>query len=377
MKILHIIIGLNVGGAENALKRLIESHLTTPNYQHSVISLTTIGKIGSQLQELGIEVDALEITSLWNSPIKFLKLIKIIKKKQPDIIHSWMYHADLLGGIAAYFTKTKIIWSIRNTHATVGSGTASFTKYIMLTCALLSKYIPRKIVCVANSAILSHHKYNRAKMLVIPNGYDIEKIITQSNCISRETFRESLGINSDTIVIGSIGRFNDYKDFPTFIKTASLLLNIYENLKFLLIGRNVDTNNNTLMTLINKTIDPSAFLLLGERSDIPVCLKAMDIFCLHSISEGFPNVLGEAMCIGVPCVTTEAGDAALMVRNTKLVSPISDSIALAEKIKSIIIISIEERHKIGSQLQRIITTDYSLQNMQQSYEKLYTEVANS
>lgn len=377
MKILHIIIGLNVGGAENALKRLVESHLTTPNYQHSVISLTTIGKIGTQLQELGIKVYTLEITSFWNAPLKFLKLIKIIKNNQSDIIHSWMYHADLLGGIAAYLTKHKIIWSIRNTHATVGSGTASFTKYIMLTCAWLSKYIPKKTVCVANSAILSHNKYDHSKMLVIPNGYDTEKIIKQSNNISRETFRSSLGIDSNAIVIGSVGRFNDYKDFPTFIETASLLLTTYDNLKFLLIGRNVDTNNNALMTLINKTIDPSAFLLLGERNDIPVCLKAMDIFCLHSISEGFPNVLGEAMCIGVPCVTTDAGDAALMVRNAKLVSPISDPTALAEKVKLIITLSPEERHEIGAELQRIIKTDYSLQNMQQSYEKLYTEVANS
>lgn len=377
MKILHIIIGLNVGGAENALKRLIESHLTTPNYQHSVISLTTIGKIGTQLQELGIKIYTLEITSFWNAPLKFLNLIKIIKNNQPDIVHSWMYHADLLGGIAAYLTKHKIIWSIRNTHATVGSGTASFTKYIMLTCAWLSKYIPKKIVCVANSAISSHNKYDHSKMLVIPNGYDTEKIIKQSNNISRETFRSSLGIDSNAIVIGSVGRFNDYKDFPTFIETASLLLTAYDNLKFLLIGRNVDTNNNALMILINKTIDPSAFLLLGERNDIPVCLKAMDIFCLHSISEGFPNVLGEAMCIGVPCITTDAGDAALMVRNAKLVSPISDPTALAEKVKSIITLSPEERHEIGAELQRIIKTDYSLQNMQQSYEKLYTEVANS
>ena len=101
MNILHVIIGLNVGGAENSLKRLIDSHKDNTNYQHSVISLMTIGKVGEQLQESGIEVCSLGLKSLLSLPITFFRLIRFIRKANPDIVHTWMYHADLLGGLAA------------------------------------------------------------------------------------------------------------------------------------------------------------------------------------------------------------------------------------------------------------------------------------
>ena len=380
MKILHMIIGLNVGGAENSLKRLIEIHKDNQNYQHCVISLTTIGKIGEQLQVSGIEVKALGMTSAFSVPITLWRLIKSIRHINPDIIHTWMYHADLLGGLAAYFTQKKVIWSIRNTHVAIGSGTAKTTKYIMWLCAKLSYKIPSKIICVANAAKISHYKnyrYDNKKMIVIPNGYAIDAIQKMVINTQKEKLLTELKIRNDKIIIGSIGRFNDYKDFPTFIKSANILLMSQQNLQFLLIGRDVDENNKSLMSLISDTVSPNAFVLLGERNNIPELLSLMDIFCLHSISEGFPNVLGEAMCAGLPCVTTDVGDAALMVGGHGSVVPHSNPEKLAAALQAMLDLSPQERTNIGQALSQRIRDHYSITNIQQAYKALYHEVFNS
>lgn len=379
MKILHVIIGLNIGGAENSLLRLIETHKKSLNcpYNHSVVSLTTIGTIGEQLQSLDIHVDALRLKSAFSTPRVLWALIKIIRHTSPDIIHTWMYHADFIGGIAAWLTKKKIIWSIRNTHVMVGSGTAKKTFYIMRACAFLSAYIPNKIICVADAAITSHVNYGylQEKMHVIQNGYDVEKItgLSKKNEI---TTKEKIGINQNTIVIGTVGRYNDYKDHPTFIKAAKILLKSNRNLQFLLIGRNVNKANAQLMSLISDTNDTGHFILLGERNDIPALLALMDIFCLHSISEGFPNVLGEAMCVGLPCVTTDAGDAALMVGKDGIVVPHSQPALLAKGLQQVINLTPEERERSGKKLNQRIQANYTLAQVQFAYESVYHEVSS-
>lgn len=377
MKILHVIIGLEMGGAETSLLRLIETHKNSPDYNHSVISLTNIGKIGRLLQASGIRVDSLGLKSIFSILMVVRKLIKIIRDTNPDIIHTWMYHADLIGGIAAWFTKKKVIWSIRNTHVKVDSGTAKTTFHIMRICALLSPYIPNRIICVANAAVDSHVKYGYplSKMYVIQNGYNVGNIYNLSRK-NKQVTRESIGLDQDAIIIGTVGRYNDYKDYPTFIKAAEILLKLNHNLQFLLIGRNVNRENIRLTSLISNTNYTDSFFLLGERDDIPALLALMDIFCLHSVSEGFPNVLGEAMCVSVPCVTTDVGDAALMVGKDGVVVPHSQPELLAQGLYQIINLTHKDRKKSGDNLMRRIKANYSLAQVQLDYEMIYKEVTN-
>ncbi len=373
-KILHIIIGLNIGGAERSLQRLIEAHRNNPEYQHTIISLTTIGKIGEELTECDIQVIALGMSSLLLSPMVFLKLINAVKQQQPDIVHTWMYHADLIGGLAAWLLRKKVIWSIRNTHAKVGKGTSKATFYIMRLCAFLSAYIPQKILCAANTAAIIHEKYGyqKSKMVVIPNGYSVEKIKSTS---FNDLSRSDINLDKDSIVIGSVGRFNDYKDFPTFIKAANILLEKHSNLQFLLVGRGLNQHNQLLNKWIAETIMPEQFILIDERKDVPALMRLMDIFCLHSASEGFPNVLGEAMCLGLPCVTTNAGDAAFIIGNhPELIVPIRDPESLAKALNQLIFLTSAQREKWGNELSTRIATEFSIEKTITSYEQIYREV---
>lgn len=374
MNILHIIIGLNIGGAERSLQRLIEAHRNNPEYQHTVISLTTTGKIGEELTECGIKVIPLGMTSFLSSPVIFLKLITAIKKQQPDIVHTWMYHADLMGGLAAWLLRKKVIWSVRNTHTAVEKGTSKVTFYIMRLCAFLSPYIPQKILCVANAAATTHEKYGyqKSKMAVIPNGYNLEKI--QSASISNLS-RGDIQLDEKSIIIGSVGRFNDYKDFPTFINAAKIFLKQHSNLQFLLVGRDLNQHNKLLNKWIAETNAPEKFILLDERKDVPALMKLMDIFCLHSASEGFPNVLGEAMCLGLPCVTTDAGDAAFIIGNhPELIVPTRNPESLAKALQQLILLTPTQRKQLGSELSERIATEFSIEKTITAYENIYQEI---
>jgi glycosyltransferase involved in cell wall biosynthesis len=142
----------------------------------------------------------------------------------------------------------------------------------------------------------------------------------------------------------------------------------------LLVGKDVDYDNKTLAQLITATGHQNNFILLGERDDVPACLSIMDIFCLHSISEGFPNALGEAMSLGLPCVTTDVGDAAMMLENQALVVDHSQPFLLARSVQNLLDLSSTKRKQIGKELQQHIINEYSIVKVQKSYEALYQQV---
>ena len=375
MKILHIIIGLDVGGAELMLKRLIESHCGNSNYHHSVVSLGDIGPVGKQLLELGIEVVSLHLNSIFQLPVVFFRLCRLIRRQRPDILQTWMYHADLIGGIAARLAGyRRVIWGIRNTDLYSNKGVSQTTGLIMKLCSVMSNFIPHTILCVAQRAKITHAEagYALSKMTVISNGFDTE--MYKPDLDARRRTRESLNLPSDALIVGSIGRFNEYKDHRSFIIAAANLASTDNRTYFLMVGRGVDSNNTTIMRWIKETDYADRYRLLGERSDVPSILAAMDIFCLHSKSEGFPNVLGEAMCAGLPSVVTDVGDAGLLLGEGGLVVSPQDTEALAQSLLTLVQYSPDTRASFGIAARKRIKENYSIDVVKRKYEELYQKV---
>ncbi len=382
MKITHIITGLDVGGAEIALKNIVEHSEKNNIFQNKVISLTRIGVVGKKLQAEGVEVDALNLRTVWDVLPVIYKLTKLIKKQNPDIVQTWMYHADLFGGIAAKIAGVKkIFWGIRCTDVLAGKGVARSTYYIMRLCSLLSNVIPSKIICVAESALKTHQNfgYSKDKMQVIHNGCngDIYNVAPATGF----ELRKQLNIPDGSMVIGSVGRFNEYKDHNNFIKAAFILGSRNDKIIFLMIGKNINSDNKLLMEWINATGFSERFILLGERNDGDKILNAMDIFCLHSRSEAFPNVVVEAMCAGLPCVVTDVGDSVDMVGKFGVVVPAEDAEALAgglaRTIDVINTLSPSERLSLQHQYRNHILENYSIDNAVLQYKSCYEDTGKS
>ncbi len=370
-KITHIIISLDVGGAELMLKRLLESHQGNLNYRHSVISLKHLGKVGMVLKDMGVEVCVLDMRTLFDIPRVLWQLTRIIRSERPDVVQTWMYHADLLGGLAARLAGNhRVIWGIRNTYIRSGH----LTLLVRKICGWFSNWLPHTIICVAEASRLAHIAlgYEPSRMVVISNGLDTSRLVATSE--QRDTLRKQCSFDDNDIVIGSLGRFHPNKDHANFVRAAGLLAQQFSAVRFLLVGRNLDENNTQLTAWIKATGYEDRFVLLGERSDVSICLAAFDVYCLHSLTEGFPNSTGEAMAMGLPCVATDVGDAALLLADTGVVVPKADTTALAHGLKQIVEMTPEARLILGKKAKERIYSEFTMDRCRERFETVYKQV---
>lgn len=367
-KIVHIIIGLNIGGAELMLKRLVLHSQEKGKFHHEVISLSDLGAIGYELKQAGIPVYTLNMKSIFSLFNVFYSLRKLLKKIHPNVVQTWMYHADFIGGLVAKSLGIKkIIWGIRTTDVTQGG--SKLTVILRNICAKLSYSIPTNIICAAHVSKDLHIKvgYDASKIQVIANGFELDKLVVGRE--NRDRIRQEFDISKEAIVIGSIGRFNIVKNQKFFVDVAVKLVELYPNLIFMLVGRDNTSNNNELMNWLKESNLIDNFRLLGQRNDVYCCLKAMDIFCLHSKTEGFPNVLGEAMGIGVIAVSTNVGDVPYLIDHKFIGSSLEELIFIISSI-------IDNKINIAEEIirnKKKIENFYSMDKVISSYELVYLE----
>lgn len=327
--VVHIITGLGSGGAEAVLFRLLTHDRSV---RHAVISLTDSGKYGPLLQEQNIEIICLDmprgrltVRGLWRS-------WRTLRRWKPAVVQTWMYHADLVGGVMARLAGCrKVVWGIR--HTTLDPQKSSRgALWAVRVCARLSSVVPARIVCCAEEGRRVHVAlgYRASKMTVIANGYDLREF--KEDAAQRETMRDALGISCNALLIGLVGRFDPQKDHENLLYALQLLRAAGRQIRCVLVGTELEPGNGVLRRLLDRYGVQEQVLLLGQRSDIPAIMNAIDLHVLSSYSEAFPNVIAEAMACGTPCVTTDVGDAARIVGDTGWVVPPRDAEALAEAI---------------------------------------------
>jgi glycosyltransferase involved in cell wall biosynthesis len=373
MKVMHVIVGLNRGGAEMALRRLVEASTNvSTGFKHVVISLTDLGFHGRALRAQGVEVHALGFRGPASLLLGVFRLAALLRRIKPHFVQTWMVHSDLLGGLAARLVGVPhIIWGVRTTDYSVESRS---TRAVRWLCAKLSSTVPSKIVCAAQASLLASARvgYDTRKLMVIPNGFEVAAL--RAHVGTGAAIRQQCGLQVADVVVGCMGRYNPAKDHANFISAAALLAARYPACRFLMVGRDVTPANAMLMTQIQATGLSDRFVLLGERSDPAACLDAMDVFVLSSRTEGFPNVLGEAMAMGVPCVSTDVGDAALLLGDAGPVVPARDALALAKATAQLLDMPEPERKTLGTKGRLRAENEFSMAAAAHKFNNLYQEL---
>lgn len=375
MKVTHVITGLNTGGAEMMLYRLL-LYTDRAAYEPHVISMTDIGAVGEKIRALGVPVQALGMRRGVPNPLGVLRLARWLNLDPPHVIQSWMYQADLVGGLAARLAGgVPITWGIHSTHLDPRS--EKRTKiWTVRACAWSSRWLPTRIVCCSEASREVHAElgYAPKKMLVIPNGTDLTDFRPDPE--ARLSVRNELGLQEKTPLIGLVARFDSPKDHHTFIRAAALLRTRVPDANFVLCGDDITWENSHLSEWIDAAGARSYCHLLGRRLDVPRLTAALDVASSSSsYGEAWPLVVGEAMACGVPCVVTDVGDSALIVGDTGRVVPPKNPGALADAWHELLALGANERARLGRAARRRMEERFGLLNAVTKYEELYRELA--
>jgi len=370
LRVLHIITDLSVAGAEMKLYKL----LATTNRQRfapTVVSLRDRGELREWIEALGIPVHTLGISGSLPTPASVYRLLRIVRRTRPDVIHGWMYHGNLAAQFARAFAqkRSSVLWSVHQSLYGFSYEKRLTALVIKLGARLAGR--PEKIVYVSRTSAAQHEAagYNPEKTQVVPYGFDTEKFAP--SVAARSALRQELGLPEDALLIGMIGRYHPVKDHDNFLRAAERVLQSRPEVRFVLCGKGVDRDNAALRVQIKKHQIRHAMHLLGERRDIQRIMAGLDIAVSSSRSEGFPNVVGEAMSSGVPCVVTAVSDLPEIVGPTGCVVPPGDCAALAAAIGDLISEGATGRRALGAAARSRIIERYSLESSVAQYEAIY------
>lgn len=377
MKILHIITGLDHGGAEGLLCRLIAASSTET--EHIVISLGGLSYYGPSLLASGVEVHTLEMPTGRVTFSGLLALRRIIRASSPDVVQTWMYHADLLGGLIARWAGIRAVcWNIRNSNLVAGKSSFS-ARAAAKICAHISNRVPARIICCSEQAAKLHQSigYHADKFVVIPNGYDIAQFSPSKDRGTK--LREEWRIRPDEWLLGMVARWDPQKDHASLFSAIASVRRIRPQLRCVLVGLNMDHHNTELVTLIATNGLQDSVVLAGPRDDIPAVMNALDLHVLSSsYGEAFPNVVAEAMACGTPCVVTDVGDAPLIVGKTgRVVAPNNPGL-LAQAIEQVLLVIDSPQSEEAKQAcrQRIVK-NFDINRITKLYCDIWSECAVS
>lgn len=335
-----------------------------------VISIAGAGPVAESLHRAGVPLHMLDMRKYWRSFVDFVRLILLLRRERPELVQTWLYHGDIIGGLAGRMAGVKtVVWNLR-VAPDLEELEAGIRVQIRLA-ALLSRWVPRRIVACAAAVRDAHIDlgYFASPMVLIPNGFELPV----PDETARIWLREDIGVPPDTVLVGRVARNHPHKDHGTFLRAARGVVDVRSDVHFVLCGEGMTNHNMALMNEIEHLGIASNIHLLGPLDDTARFNAALDIACSSSVLEGFPNAIGEAMACGVPVVATNVGGTSELVGDAGLLVPPSNPQALADVLLDLVD-SQDERSRLGALARERIAEQFALDLMVKRYVSLYEDL---
>lgn len=374
LKIVHVITSLNDGGAQAVLYNLVKHDAID---EHSVVCLCSAGKYSSRLLSDGIEVVHLDMPRGKIRISGLVRLLNYLRKYPPDLVQTWMYHSDLVGGVVARLAGIKnVVWGLHNSTLDK-KATGLSTRLIVWLLRWISWVLPKAIISCSKSALELHVKigYRAARMRFIANGYDLNQFKPGVGSLNSLEHKPSL--LDDTFIFLTVARWDPQKDHRNLIDAVGILT---EKSKYrficLLVGPNINKDNGELNQLIKHRGVDRSFFLCGTSSNVANIMNYSDCHVLPSaFGEAFPNVVAEAMACSLPCIVTNVGDAAEMVGQERWVVEPRSPTALAEAMDAAIKLSKSDADwkKLQSNSRQSAVDNFGVQRMIDGYSGVWRE----
>lgn len=372
--VVHVITGLGLGGAEMMLYKVL-AQMDRTRHRAEVVSLSNAAELRPRIEALGVPVTTLGMSGAAGAPSAGLRLRRLFRERRPAVVQTWMYHADLLGGLAARSVDVPVVWDIQGSNLDPGS-TRLLTRTIAGTCARLSRRVPARIIACGHSTARTHVAlgYDEGRIVVIPNAVDTTAFAPDE--AARASVREELRLPPDAFLVGMGARLDPQKDHHTLFEAWGRM--------------EATTGADTHLVLFGKDLVPGqpqveAWMsaagatrvhLLGPRGDVARLFAACDVACLSSAyGEGLPNVVAEAMACAVPCVVTDVGDSAWVVGETGEVVPPRSPDRFADALRHLYRLGATGRRAAGQAARRRIEAHFDMRASAAEYYRVYDEVA--
>ena len=377
LRVCFVTTGLSTGGAEMMLLKML-AHAAPSAMTATVISLLDGGTIGPRIAALGIPVHAVGLGRR-NAGAALLRLRALVGAARPDVVQGWMYHGNLASSMAGALggVRAPVLWSVRQSLYDIAREKRGTALAIRIG-APLSRRVTRAVIYNSHVSARQHEElgYSADRTIVIPNGFDTTAFAP--NPQARQRVRAVLGIRDEQFVVGLSARFHPMKDHAGFLDAAARLVGAGRDARFVLLGKGTEAASPAMRGLIESRGLQDVVSALGERADVADIYQSFDVACSASAwGEGFPNVIGEAMACGVPCVVTNVGDSAALVADTGSVVSANRADLLASALGAFADVAPEQRDALGRAARDRIEAHFSIGAVVEQYLQLYRRVAQS
>jgi glycosyltransferase involved in cell wall biosynthesis len=372
IKILFLIRALEIGGAERQLVELVR-HLDRTRFEVLVVTFYDGGALRPQLENLpGVRVTSLGKIGRWDF-LNFLgKLLHLIRTENPDILHGYLDIPNFFSLVCGKLARKKVIFGVRG--SSIEFSNYDWTMGATYRLANLASILADKIILNSFYGLEFHaHQGMSAKRaIVIPNGIDTTRY--QPDRALGLPLRHAWNLTPDEILIGLVGRIDPQKGYETFLQAAQIVKQAIPAARFICLGEGPQAYWQSLKAQAEALqLD---ILWPGNRQDMPAVYNALDLFVSASYGEGFPNVIGEALACGLPCVVTDAGDSRLILGEAGEVVPVKNPQALADAILSLVDQSAtHQRHELGQKARKRLVANFSIEKMVAATESVFNELA--
>lgn len=373
-----VINAIVLAGAERMLARVL-ARLRPDEFDVRVFTIGLPGPFTEHLEQLGIPNRLYQfVRPKLPNPFHLLTLARDLRHFQPDVVQGWMYLGNLFGGVAAKLARRDlpVAWNIR--HSTLDPQIDSRSmRWSAWLGGQLSGLVPDRIVLCAEAARAAHLQvgYAPEKLEVIPNGFDLSEL--RPDPIARQRIRGELGISDDTPLVGLIGRLHQHKDHQTFVRAARVVADQFPDAHFIGAGEEQTYSASDLWNWVDEAGLRDRFHWLGVRRDVAAIDASLDVLVCSSTTEGFPNVVGEAMACGVPCVATDVGECAEVIGDTGRIVPKQDPLRIGEAILELLQQPRAERIAIGASARQRVVERYDINRIVTRYRQLWCELAGA
>lgn len=362
VRLLLITRSLNYGGSERQVVALAKG-LRKRGAFVTVATFYSGGPLRREIESAGVLVESLEKRARWDV-LGFLgRLIRLVRRIQPTILHGYLPTSNILTVfIKPFCSSTKIVWGLR-------ASNMELERYGYVD--QIQSWVERKLSHFADLIVVNSHAgfdfaarrgFPQDKMVVIPNGIDVDRFCPDTS--ARQRIRQAWGVADDQHLIGLVGRLDPMKGHDTFIKAAALLSRGRDNITYICVGDGPEAFKQKLVALSKEMGLDHRLIWVSASDDVGAIYNALDLVTsCSSYGEGFSNVIGEAMACGRPCVVTDVGDAKRIVGDTGYIVAPGNPAALASTWQEALDANDSEKARRSQMARKRVVEQFSLERL--------------